>query len=481
MRKDFVANWLAGIGRLGRLLLGVVLLGAVGIAGYQFVHLAGQRPLSQLEVTLFQVILFVTQMVAGVYWGWLGTQSSTRREYESYVGSPLRRTYSLADGLRRAQDGVREGISRMSERRGLDAAAQRELWREIMNAIYCHLTELLSQAEDSKADWKQIGGDQAAQLEALDKQKEREVAAIDEGLQKLYGVMAEMPPGPVAQQTLERLETYADSLERALQEVRRTSVLGSAARSAEAGEARRLLTAGAFEEAVDAYTAMIELKPSMHTLYIGRAGAKYLAGDEEGAMEDLSTAAKLQPGDPTIARVRDQMEHGQWRPVAPAGTLAPFQVKVVAATEAVRRGDADHARQLYLDAGQAGLIPAFLEFDLALVEVLAGDPDMARGHLGAIDLAFAGPFMRVQVEAAQALCDALAGTADLTPLQDALAECQQFDLRRSPGLLALRTGLSRRGVLGPAAKAVFDRLEGVVERRPPQPETNVDPGEGGGP
>lgn len=77
-----------------------------------------------------------------------------------------------------------------------------------------------------------------------------------------------------------------------------------------AKKVRALVAAGKYAEAVTTYTKMIELQPGSYTLYIGRARAKFLAGDRSGALSDLDIAVNLHPGDPSLDAFRAQIEEG---------------------------------------------------------------------------------------------------------------------------------------------------------------------------
>jgi tetratricopeptide (TPR) repeat protein len=70
------------------------------------------------------------------------------------------------------------------------------------------------------------------------------------------------------------------------------------------------LASGSYPEAVTFYTKLIEHQPRLHTLYIGRAKAKFLAGDRTGAIEDLAYAKALNPEDRNSDAIRLQIEEG---------------------------------------------------------------------------------------------------------------------------------------------------------------------------
>ena len=93
------------------------------------------------------------------------------------------------------------------------------------------------------------------------------------------------------------------------------------------GNARALLDKGYFREAVRAYDQVIGKLPGVHTYYIGRARARFLAGDADGAMQDLSRAEKLYPFDPVIERLRLQFRGSDGGGIR-SGDLAQFSIPV---------------------------------------------------------------------------------------------------------------------------------------------------------
>jgi ppGpp synthetase/RelA/SpoT-type nucleotidyltranferase len=63
---------------------------------------------------------------------------------------------------------------------------------------------------------------------------------------------------------------------------------------------KELVLAGRYDEAIAAYSQQIDFQPESHTLYLGRAKAKYLNGDSEGALADIQKLNRMEILSPKI-------------------------------------------------------------------------------------------------------------------------------------------------------------------------------------
>jgi len=426
-----------------------------------FVILSGSRNMSQLEATLFSVVLLILEVALGFSIGVWSARDAAYKEYQPFVRSALRRTYGLVEGLGRVQDSIREGIRRMSTRASISSSARAQMWGELMNLIYSQMNELLRQSESSIEDWREFGPEEIQRLEQSQRLKEERIRELTERLRELYELIGDLSGAPAVVTTgaMDRLETVASSLQRELEGLRGRSILPPIdLGTVQKGEVRKLLLSGAFEEAIGTYSQLIDLHPTNHSLYIGRARAKYLAGDKNGALADLDLAEELLPGDSVVRRAREQIALGRWFPVAVSSGVPQNLAKAFEGNEALAGGRVDEARRLFEEAKELGLNIAFACTNLAMVGVAARDPQAALENLNGFNHLIAGPYMRVQVEALKALCTAVEGDEpDLIPLREALDQCSEFVISKSP-LRFCEAGLKTLGISDEHMEIVFAQL-----------------------
>jgi len=450
------------------------------------IYFSAIRDLSQLEVTLLSALSFVFQIILGACVGLIVARESARREYRGFVGSAVRRTFGVVGGLQRVLENIKQGARRMIGRRGLGDEARTQLWIEQLNLIGCQLNELLRQTEESVDDWREIAWEVIEEEEKQQQQRLEKMAALTKDLADIYHISDDLAVVPgQSDRALMKLEALAEELETELVTLRGSTYPIGVTAAVEKGEARKLLMQGAFEEAVEVYSRMIQLNPQMHTLYIGRARARYLAGDTAGALSDVKQAQELSPEDPAIARVKDQLERGQGMPSAGvADGPPPYLEKAFSGNQALAEGDADAAEECYKAAAEQGLFPAFVAMNLAMVDILRGRGEEALKHLTSVNLKLAGRFMQVQVVSLQLIAESLvAGEKKPTNrLTEALEACGVFELSRSP-LRFLREGLTKRGDLDATSVAVFRELEAASAKTQKPMDTaeagDSSPSEGG--
>jgi tetratricopeptide (TPR) repeat protein len=202
------------------------------------------------------------------------------------------------------------------------------------------------------------------------------------------------------------------------------------------------LASGYYEEAVRAYDQVIERNPRMHTNYLGRARALFLAGNREAALDDIDRAWHLCPEDPQVLRLREQIDEGN--------ALSPNQQSAAKAeisqgNQRLRGGDGEGALQHYLNAERLGSHFIFSQFNKAMAATLKGDLALARDCLSR----FTPPensFIGANSTALHAVGALISGGPHqelLRDLQDQLLGIHDFDYSLSP-LRHLEEGLARQ-------------------------------------
>ena len=224
------------------------------------------------------------------------------------------------------------------------------------------------------------------------------------------------------------------------------------------GSARALLDKGYFEEAVRAYDHVIDAHPATHTNYLGRARARFLAGDPSGALADLDTAEGMYPYDPVIERLRLQISEGSALP-AVAHPLTPARVAVVQGDRQLSGGDAAGAFASFTKAHEAGWSASYSKFNQAMALCLGNEIDRAVILLNELHPE-PGSFMELHTAALRAICAVRTG-ADVTGWVQKLNELEQigrFEYWRSP-LRFLEAGLAANNGGLNAYAPLFDTLK----------------------
>jgi ppGpp synthetase/RelA/SpoT-type nucleotidyltranferase len=137
---------------------------------------------------------------------------------------------------------------------------------------------------------------------------------------------------------------------------------------------RDLIAAQRFDDAIDLYTRMIDTQPASYTLYVGRAKAKFLAGNRTGALADMDIAEAHLPNDASLPTIRRQIEDGI---VFSAGSTIDMWHLVRDGDERLEAGDGEESFALYSRAQQLGFNLAFATFNKAMACVLSKDTDGA--------------------------------------------------------------------------------------------------------
>lgn len=168
----------------------------------------------------------------------------------------------------------------------------------------------------------------------------------------------------------------------------------NSAQSAEQSVAvRDLINKGRYEEAVDLYSKKIEIHPQAHTLYIGRAKARFLLGDAKGSLSDLDRAEELSGDVEHTRQLRALIEHGD----DPRSALRAQRSEsrhsegLRRASEAIRSGEGVRAFDEYTALDADGYNKAFSLFSRAVCCALEKDYRGSRSFLDGLQIRPATP------------------------------------------------------------------------------------------
>lgn len=206
---------------------------------------------------------------------------------------------------------------------------------------------------------------------------------------------------------------------------------------------RALVASGEYAEAVVLYSKMLEVEPDSYTLYIGRARAKFLAGDRSGAIADLDLAEQLNSNAPSIQSLRAQIEGGILIQHNTATTDA-WQLNS-AGNEALATGNGEEAFRMYSQAQELGFHPVFSTFNKAMACALIKDSDGATYFLNQFRPHENSP-TEINSLALRSIIAAIAKagfTSAFQALQHKLAELSGFEINQSP-LRHLESGFLAR-------------------------------------
>lgn len=221
---------------------------------------------------------------------------------------------------------------------------------------------------------------------------------------------------------------------------------------------RELVASGEYAQAVALYSKMLDIQPESYTLYIGRARAKFLAGDRSGAISDLDLAASLRPNGHGIDSLRAQIEEGVL--LGPTTTSEAWPLSS-AGNEALARGNGEEAFRLYSQAQAMGFHHIFSTFNKAMACALIKDSDGATYFLDQITPYPNSP-TEVSSLALRSIIAAIARTgftATFRALQKKLTELSGFEINQSP-LRHLESGFHARDTKpAPQIVSVFQVLK----------------------
>jgi ppGpp synthetase/RelA/SpoT-type nucleotidyltranferase/Tfp pilus assembly protein PilF len=224
------------------------------------------------------------------------------------------------------------------------------------------------------------------------------------------------------------------------------------------GQARGLVAVGKYDEAIDLYTRMLNAQPNLHTLYLARAKARFLAGDRVGALADIDTGAQLLPNDPAVPVLRHQIEEGT------VGSVGLNEAWKFASNgnNALAQGRVDEAFRYYSQSQQLGFTETYSLFNKAMAWTLAKDVDAALYFLDQIKIRKGTP-MEINVLGLRAILTvigkkaAVAAAKELSHQRELMPE---YDFRQSP-LRYLEQGLLTHDTSIPIAiEKIFKILKG---------------------
>lgn len=228
---------------------------------------------------------------------------------------------------------------------------------------------------------------------------------------------------------------------------------------------RALVRAGKFTDAIDLYTQKLQESPKMYTLFLGRAKARFLAGDRSAALQDIEEAIDLNPDDPAAQRLREQVLEGATAERRPITTEANELNK--RANSFLEMGDGISAFEFFSKAQEQGASRPFSLFNKAMACFLASDFAGSKYFLGLLHRKLGTP-MSINVSAMLCLVSAASDPAqfgeEMIHLKEAMDASENFIFSMSP-LAKLKRGMqnwqiSRTGEIDKRISQVFAEIEG---------------------
>lgn len=430
------------------------LLAILVIAGH--LYLASKNALDPLSTLLLNVLALTFSTICTV---WVGRWSALR-ENRAFIRAALRTTYGLNEGLEAAEQVAVDGINRMRGRTGLDSAVSSDFWEEVVGRVVDQVRALMRRAQETVANWKEFGPEEVEQLTDAEEQKATALKEVVIATDQVRSILDDLKVSLGADQT-RRLQARIEALEQERERITATSAFALPA----TGEARRLLAAGALEEAIGAYSSLLSASPDSHTLYIARARARSLAGDKEGALADLDEAERRCHTDPVIPRMRSDISEGRRPNPVTVPPVNAWSEHVIHGNRALSEGLGDDALRHFAKAEEAGLFSVFAVANAAMAMVLGGKYSEAERKLDEALPSITGLFVRSQTFAILAIIEALGGdeTTRLTALKNSLEAVRsaglRFELDQSP-LPYLIHGLVKTNRMTDSVKIVVSVLRG---------------------
>jgi len=443
------ADWPQWLDR-NRYSLSLILFGLFFLLFGWLVYTAGRRPLSAVEQASLALIGVVVSAAFGVL---LGIPFVTRR---IRIGSQLRRAYGISIALQNIQSDIGEAITRMRGRSDLDPGPLAQFWEEVALNIRTSLRSPILDAERIVEDWGEMVSGERERIRQAERERRGEVEALYEELETARSVKLD----------LEARDSPSKELEAGIKSVERRIValeenLQSRGEPYVAGTVRALMTGGHYAKAVEAYNEILKQHPAVSTNYVGRAKARFLAGDKDGAFSDLDKACSLQPDDPAIEKLRTLLLAGE-APKPVTTSTYDAHVECAAGNLELSLGNAPQAEEHYRRAEAQGWSAIYSRINLAMSYLLAGHPDEAAAELGKFE-ARPASFVALNVTALRAIV-AIAKGEDASMHMNSLSGqsnvLRSKDFSRSP-LRYLRSGLQQENPeLAQRVRPVFEALQG---------------------
>ena len=419
-KDDKKSEPFAWIAKNSWIIIGIIILFLIAVVFavvYYLVSRAESGEAGPLDTFLLSVIGLITTVLASILVAKPMAKRDLIRANEPFLRAAFRSQYHLHRGLERIISRC-DGIS-TNERAQLDLPIIREL-----------IFEHIQRAQEGMHNWRELLPGELDYLDQMKEKKADDTAKLDEAIREFAGLARY---GEEFRDLVAKLKSERDSLSNAS-----PYSLGQPM----AEEPRKLLLRGAYNEAVAAYSQLIDRHPNNYTLYVARGKARDKAGDKAGALQDYDAAVKLQPNNASIARERDALRKGE--SLAPSSFSSPEHLRLSGIAEnKLAMADGDGAMEFYRRAAEAGLLPVYVHQNYAMVHLVKNDAPSARRELGMIDEGLLGRYLRVQHCALLALCSILEEddhTAQMAELDAALAACPDFMLINSP-LRFLQAGL----------------------------------------
>lgn len=443
------AGWPQWLDR-NRYYLGLVVFGLFFLIFGWLVYTAGNRSLSAVEQASMAVIGVVVSGAFGIV---LGIPFAARR---IRIGSQLRRAHGISIALQNVQSDIGDAIARMRERNdSLDSQALALFWEEVAINIRASLRSPILDAERIVEDWGELASGERERIRLAERDRQEEVQRLFQELETARSVKLDLEARDSPSSDLKAGITSVERRILALEEN-----LQSRGEGYVAGTARALMTSGHYAKAVEAYDEILRDHPGVHTNYVGRAKARFLAGDREGSLADLEKAQTLEPDDPEIQKLRANFIAGE------APTLSTTSTRLANAEHSAGNlelslGNAGRAEEHYKRAEIQGWNWIYSRINLAMSALVAGKPDSAAAEISKIQPK-PGSFIDLNTTALKAIVAIAKGddaSACLSSLRDLSKTLLSRDFSLSP-LRYLKSGLRQNNpVLFQKVESVFALLQ----------------------
>lgn len=206
-----------------------------------------------------------------------------------------------------------------------------------------------------------------------------------------------------------------------------------------------LVRAKRYADAILLYDRKIEESPNMHTLYLGRARAKFLLGNRRDALDDIDTALTLSPNDPMAEVLKKQFTEGSSEPSTIEKPASEENANDLTkkANYFIEIGDGISAFELYSIAQELGASKPFSQVNKAIACYVSDDFEGSKYYLESLQPRLGTP-MSVTLYALRCLLAAPTEGQEfdesLGRLKEALNEAEDFTFSMSP-LAKLKRGI----------------------------------------